>query len=145
MKPRLGFVGLGNIGEPVCRQLLAAGYGVLVHDANPEAAAKLEDTTAEPTKNLQDLASEADVVLLSLPDSGVVEEVVLGEGGLMEGFSSGKVLIDTSSSKPSSTRDIAAKLAEGGVEMLDAPVSGGVLRAREGRLSVMVGGTPIFG
>ena len=140
MKPRLGFVGLGNIGEPVCRQLLAAGYGVLVYDADPKAAAKLEDTTAEPAKNLRALASEADVVLLSLPNSGVVEEVVLGEGGLMEGLSSGKVLIDTSSSKPSSTRDIAAKLAEGGVEMLDAPVSGGVLRAREGRLSVMVGG-----
>ncbi len=86
MKPRLGFVGLGNIGEPVCRQLLAAGYEVLVHDANPEAATKLEDTTAEPAKNLRALASEADVVLLSLPNSDVVEEVVLGEGGLMEGL-----------------------------------------------------------
>jgi len=113
VKPRLGFVGPGNIGEPVCRQLLAAGYRVLVHDANPEAAAKLEDTPAEPTENLQALAFEADVVLLSLPNSGVVEEVVLGEDGLMEGQSFGKVLIDTSSSKPSSTRDIAAKLAEG--------------------------------
>ena len=140
MKPRLGFVGLGNIGEPVCRQLLAAGYEILVHDANPEAAAKLEDTAAEPAEKLQALASEADVVLLSLPNSDVVEEVVLGKGGLLEGLPSSKVLIDTSSSKPSSTRDIAAKLAEGGVEMLDAPVSGGVLRAREGRLSVMVGG-----
>jgi 3-hydroxyisobutyrate dehydrogenase len=140
VKPRLGFVGLGNIGEPVCRQLLAAGYEILVHDANPEAAAKLEDTAAEPAEKLQALASEADVVLLSLPNSDVVEEVVLGKGGLLEGLSSSKVLIDTSSSKPSSTRDIAAKLAEGGVEMLDAPVSGGVLRAREGRLSVMVGG-----
>ncbi len=86
MKPRLGFVGLGNIGEPVCRQLLAVGYEVLVYDADPEAAAKLEDTTAEPAKNLRALASEADVVLLSLPNSDVVEEVVLGEGGLMEGL-----------------------------------------------------------
>jgi len=140
VKPRLGLVGLGNIGEPVCRQLLAAGYEVRIHDADPDAASKLEDTTAEPADNLQALASAADVVLLSLPNSDVVEEVVLGEGGLLEGLSSGKVLIDTSSSKPSSTRSIAEKLAEGGVEMLDAPVSGGVLRAREGKLSVMVGG-----
>jgi 3-hydroxyisobutyrate dehydrogenase-like beta-hydroxyacid dehydrogenase len=140
VKPRLGLVGLGNIGEPVCRQLLAAGYTVLIHDADPDAAAKLEDTAAEPAKNLRALASEADVVLLSLPNSDVVEEVVLGEGGLIEGLWSSKVLIDTSSSKPSSTRGIAAKLAEVGVEMLDAPVSGGVLRAREGKLSVMVGG-----
>ena len=140
MKPRLGFVGLGNIGGPVCRQLLAVGYQVLVYDADPEAVAKLEDTAAEPAESLQALASKADVVLLSLPNSAVVEEVVLGEGELMGGLSSGKTLIDTSSSKPSSTRGIAAKLAQGGVEMLDAPVSGGVLRAREGKLSVMVGG-----
>jgi 3-hydroxyisobutyrate dehydrogenase len=140
VKPRLGMVGLGNIGEPVCRQLLGAGYEILVHDTNPEATAKLEDTAAEPAKNLQALASAADVVLLSLPNSDVVEKVVLGDGGLLEGLSPGKVLIDTSSSKPSSTRIIAEKLAERGVEMLDAPVSGGVLRAREGRLSVMVGG-----
>lgn len=140
MRPRLGLVGLGNIGEPVCRQLLGADYEVLVHDADPDAASKLGDTSAEPAENLRTLASEADVVLLSLPNSDIVEEVVLGDGGLLEGLAAGKVLIDTSSSKPSSTRSIAVKLAEGGVEMLDAPVSGGVLRAREGKLSVMVGG-----
>ena len=140
MKPRLGLVGLGNIGEPVCRQLLASGYEVLIHDADPNTIARLQDTIAEPAKNLQALASSADVVLLSLPNSDIVEEVVLGTDGLMEGLSSGNVLIDTSSSKPSSTRSIAAKLAQGGVEMLDAPVRGGVLRAREGKLSVMVGG-----
>ena len=72
MKPRLGFVGLGNMGEPMCRQLLAAGYGILVHDADPAAGAKLEGTAAEPAKDLQDLASEADVVLHSLPTSEVV-------------------------------------------------------------------------
>jgi 3-hydroxyisobutyrate dehydrogenase-like beta-hydroxyacid dehydrogenase len=139
MKPRIGFVGLGNIGFPMCRRLLESGYEVLAYDANPEAVSRLEDTPAEPADSLKALAA-ADVVLLSLPGSDVVEEVVLGEGGLAEGLSSGKVLIDTSSSRPSSTRDLAKKLAESGVEMLDAPVSGGVLRAEEGMLAVMVGG-----
>ena len=139
MKPRIGFVGLGNIGFPMCRRLLESGYEVLAYDANPEAVSRLEDTPAEPADSLKTLAA-ADVVLLSLPGSDVVEEVVLGEGGLAEGLSPGKVLIDTSSSRPSSTRDLAKKLAESGVEMLDAPVSGGVLRAEEGKLAVMVGG-----
>ena len=139
MKPRIGFVGLGNIGFPMCRRLLESGYEVIAYDANPEAVSRLGDTPAEPADSLKALAA-ADVVLLSLPGSDVVEEVVLGEGGLAEGLSSGKVLIDTSSSRPSSTRDLAKKLAESGVEMLDAPVSGGVLRAEEGKLAVMVGG-----
>jgi 3-hydroxyisobutyrate dehydrogenase-like beta-hydroxyacid dehydrogenase len=79
-------------------------------------------------------------VLLSLPNSAVVEEVVLGEDGLIGSLSPGKVVIDTSSSKPSSTRMISARLAQAGIDMLDAPVSGGVMKAREGTLSVMVGG-----
>ncbi len=140
MKPKVGFVGLGNIGEPMCRRLLENGYGVAIYDVNPEAVSKLGDTAAEPAENLKVLASSAEVVLLSLPGSDVVEEAVLGERGLVEGLSSGKVLIDTSSSRPSSTRVLAEKLAESGVEMLDAPVSGGVLRAEEGKLAVMVGG-----
>ena len=140
MKPKVGFVGLGNIGEPMCRRLLENGYEVSIYDANPEAVSKLGDTAAEPAESLKVVASSAEVVLLSLPGSDVVEEAVLGERGLVEGLSSGKVLIDTSSSRPSSTRDLAEKLAESGVEMLDAPVSGGVLRAEEGKLAVMVGG-----
>ena len=140
MKPKVGFVGLGNIGEPMCRRLLENGYEVSIYDANPEAVSKLGDTAVEPAENLKAVASSAEVVLLSLPGSDVVEEAVLGERGLVEGLSSGKVLIDTSSSRPSSTRDLAEKLAESGVEMLDAPVSGGVLRAEEAKLAVMVGG-----
>lgn len=140
MKPKLGFVGLGNIGEPMCRRLLEDGYEVSIYDADPEAVSKLGDTPAEPARDLEALAASTDVVLISLPGSDVVEEVVLGEGGLAEGLSSGKVLIDTSSSKPSSTRELAEKLAEFGVEMLDAPISGGVLRAKERKLAVMVGG-----
>ena len=140
MKPRVGFVGIGNIGEPVCRHLLEGGYELLIYDADPEALAKLEDAPAESVASPEALASESDVVLLSLPNSDVVEEVVFGEGGLKEGLSSGKALIDTSSSRPSSTRGISKRLAAKGIDTLDAPVSGGVLRAREGTLSIMVGG-----
>jgi 3-hydroxyisobutyrate dehydrogenase-like beta-hydroxyacid dehydrogenase len=140
MKPKLGFVGLGNIGEPMCRHLIRNGYEVSVHDADPEAVSRLDDTRAEPAKSFEALGSDADVVLLSLPGSDVVEEVVMGEGGLADRLSSGKILIDTSSSRPSSTREISERLARSGVEMLDAPVTGGVLRAEEGKLAVMVGG-----
>jgi 3-hydroxyisobutyrate dehydrogenase len=140
MKPRLGFVGIGNIGEPVCRHLLDEGYGLSIYDADPGALARLGDTTAEPAVSPEALAAGSDVVLLSLPNSGAVEEVVFEKSGLKEGLSSGKALIDTSSSRPSSTRTISKKLAAEGIDMLDAPVSGGVLRAREGTLSVMVGG-----
>jgi len=138
MKPRVGFVGIGNMGEPVCRNLLDKGYELLIYDVDPKALARLEGTP--PATSPQALATEADVVLLSLPNSDVVEELVFGESGLEEGLSSGKALIDTSSSRPSSTRSISKRLAAKGIDMLDAPVSGGVLRAREGTLSIMVGG-----
>ncbi len=140
MRSGLGVIGLGNIGEPVCRQLIKEGYELHVYDVNPEAMARLEDTSARPAESPEALARAADVVLLSLPNSAVVEKIVFGERGLLESMAPGKVLIDTSSSRPSSTRKIARRLAEAGVDMLDAPVSGGVLRAREGTLSVMVGG-----
>jgi 3-hydroxyisobutyrate dehydrogenase len=140
VKPKLGFVGLGNIGEPICRNLLKEGYEVAVHDTSPQAVARLSDTGATPVGSPGELGAVADVVLLSLPNSAVVEKVVLGDNGLAEELSEGQVLIDTSSSKPHSTRTIAQKLAASGVGMLDAPVSGGVLRAREGKLAVMVGG-----
>ena len=140
MRPKLGLIGLGNIGEPICRHLIEEGYAVFVYDVGREAMARLEDTAAEPAKSPKALASAADVVLLSLPDSTVVEEIVLGKDGLLESLSPGKILIDTSSSKPSSTRMISGRLAEVGIDMLDAPVSGGLMKAREGTLAVMVGG-----
>lgn len=139
-KPTLGFVSLGNVGAPMCRHLLSRGYGVFVYDVNPEALEKFRGTPAEPSPSLFNLARTVDAVLLSLPNSAAVEQVVFGEDGLREGLSEGKVLIDMSSSQPSSTRRIAKYLAEKGVHMLDAPVSGGVLRAGEGTLAIMVGG-----
>ncbi len=122
------------------RRLLDRGYKVLVYDVNQRALERLRETPAQRASSLTELASTVDVVILSLPNSAIVEQVVFGEGGLQEGLSSGKVLIDTSTSRPSSTRRIAEYLARKGVDMLDAPVSGGVLRAEEGALAIMVGG-----
>ena len=140
MRQVLGLIGLGNIGTPVCGHLLDWGYDVFVYDADPQAVERFRGTSAKVASSVSELARSADVVILSLPDSTVVEEVVFGEEGLGEELSEGKVLIDTSSSRPSSTRRIAGYLAERGVHMLDAPVSGGTLRAKEGTLAIMVGG-----
>lgn len=140
MRPSVGFVGVGNIGAPMCRHLMDGGYQVTVFDASTRALEEFRGTVATIASSLTDLARQSEVVVLSLPDSDVVERVVLGEEGLAEVLSAGRALIDTSSSRPSSTRRIAAHLAEKGIDMLDAPVSGGVLRAREGSLAVMVGG-----
>ncbi len=140
MKPRLGFVGLGNMGSPMCGHLLDRGYEVSVNDADAGAMERFRGASARVEPSLFGLARSSDVVLLSLPNSDVVEEVVFGEGGLAEGLASGSIVIDTSSSRPSSTRRVARRLARRYVHMLDAPVSGGVLRAKEGRLAVMAGG-----
>ncbi|HZY65402.1 MAG TPA: NAD(P)-binding domain-containing protein [Rubrobacteraceae bacterium] len=136
----IGFVGLRNMGEPMCRQLLSSGYTVWVYDTNPEAVRRFKETAARTASSLKELAAETEVIFLSLPNSEVVEEVVLGEEGLIGGLSSGQTIIDLSSSKPLRTRALAEKLSGRGVRMLDAPVSGGVPRAREGTLAVMVGG-----
>ena len=101
---------------------------------------RFRGTSARLASSLAELAGSVDVVLLSLPNSSVVEQVVFGQKGLAEGFSAGKSLIDLTSAQPSSTRYIAKRLGEMGVDMLDAPVSGGVLRAKEGTLAIMVGG-----
>jgi 3-hydroxyisobutyrate dehydrogenase-like beta-hydroxyacid dehydrogenase len=104
VKPTLGFVGIGNIGEPVCRHLLDKGYELLIYDVNPEALVRLKDTSAEPAASLETLASKSDVVLLSLPNSDIVEEVVFGEGGLEDGLSAGKTRSAVESCAPEKGR-----------------------------------------
>lgn len=136
----VGFVGLGNMGEPMCWQLLGGGYAVWVYDTDPEAVGRFGETSARSASSLQELATETGVIFLSLPGSEVVDEVVLGEEGLIRSLSSGQTVIDLSSSKPIRTQALAEKLGARGVRMLDAPVSGGVLRAKEGTLAIMVGG-----
>src|SRR5215204_5929605 len=138
--PTVGFVGVGSIGRPMCLNVAKGGFSVVAYDASPEAREGLAGTGVGVAGSLAEVARRAEVCVLSLPNSDVVEEVVLGEGGLLGGLSEGDVVIDTSSSRPSSTREVARRLARKGVGMLDAPVSGGVPRAEEGNLAVMVGG-----
>lgn len=140
MGPVLGFVGLGSIGTPMCRQLLQRGYEVLAYDADARAIEGLRGTDVQEASSLAELGRSVEAVLLSLPNSDIVEEVVIGDGGVAEGLPPGGVVIDTSSSKPASTRHIAQALSEMNISFLDAPVSGGVIRARDGKLAVMVGG-----
>ncbi|GAB3675631.1 NAD(P)-dependent oxidoreductase [Salinisphaera aquimarina] len=133
-------IGLGNIGASLCRHLIASEHDVTIFDVNADAMAAFSDSSARVATSTQGLAQAVDVVLLSLPNSDIVEKVVLGKDGLASGLAVGKVVIDMSSSRPASTRDIAQRLATDGIHMLDAPVSGGTMRAAEGTLTMIVGG-----
>lgn len=136
---RAGFVGLGNMGGRMTRRLVAAGVRVIGHDTRAgQAAAVGAVPAADPRQTLDG----TEVVLLSLPDSRAVESVVLGERhGLLRSARPGQVIIDLSTSAPSSTRRIHAALAERGVEYLDAGISGGAAAAERGTLTIMAGGS----
>jgi len=133
----VGLVGLGNMGRPIAARLAAAGP-LRVFDRRPEAMRAVE-RSAEPVDGFGDLARGSDVVITLLPDDAAVREAV---DGMRDGLRPGSVLIDMGSSSPLATRALGRELAERGVAMLDAPVSGGVARAETGRLAVMVGGPP---
>jgi 3-hydroxyisobutyrate dehydrogenase len=136
----VGFVGLGNMGMPMARRLAAAGYHVRGYDVSAEIMREIAGADGfTPAPGLSGLGT--DVVLLSLPDSDVVEGVLLA-GGLLDSVPEGGMVIDMSSSDPARTRDLAARAAESRVALIDAPVSGGVAGARAGSLTIMVGGSP---
>jgi 2-hydroxy-3-oxopropionate reductase len=137
---KIGFIGLGIMGKPMAKNLVKAGYQLVVNDYNKEATEELSALGAEVCGSNKEIAEKADVVITMLPNSPHVKEVALGEGGLVEGAHAGLTLIDMSSIAPLASREIAEKLAEKGVEMLDAPVSGGEPKAIDGTISVMVGG-----
>lgn len=139
-KRRIGFVGLGIMGSPMCRNLLKAGYAVTVYNRSAGAIAKLADSGAVAGKSLQDIAAHSDIVITMLPDGPEVEEVVLGPGGLLERMRPGSTVIDMSSVSPIVAQKIGAACAVKGVRFLDAPVSGGEPKAIEGTLAVMAGG-----
>ncbi len=137
---RVGFVGLGNMGMPMARHLAAAGYHVQGFDASAEvmhAIAGLDGFTAAPA--LTAVGDGAGAVILMLPDSDVVEHVLL-PGGLLASRPPGSMVIDMSSSDPARTRDLAERALAAGVTLIDAPVSGGVAGARARSLTIMVGG-----
>ena len=139
---KIGFIGLGTMGAPMAKNLLAAGFDVTVHNRTREKEEALAAAGATRAASPREAAAGADVVVTNVSDTPDVEAVVLGEDGAVHGLKKGSVLIDVSTISPSVTRAIAAKLAERGVAMLDAPVSGGSEGAEKGTLSIMVGGEP---
>ena len=137
---KIGFIGLGIMGKPMSKNLIKAGYKLVVHDLNESAVEELVSLGAEIASSPAAVAGQCETVITMLPDSPQVKEVVTGKDGLIFGFKPGSVLIDMSSISPIVSRELAALLEEKGVEMLDAPVSGGEPKAIEGTLAIMVGG-----
>lgn len=137
---KTGFIGLGIMGKPMAKNLLKAGYRLVVFDTNAAPMKELEAAGAETAAAPKEVAEKCDVVVTMLPNSPHVRAVVSGPRGVIEGAGPGKTVIDMSSIAPLASREIASLLAEKGVEMLDAPVSGGEPKAIDGTLSVMVGG-----
>jgi 2-hydroxy-3-oxopropionate reductase len=136
----IGFIGLGIMGKPMAKNLLKAGYSLVVYDVVAAAVAELVQAGATAGASPKDVASRSELVITMLPNSPHVKEAVLGKNGVIEGAKPGSVLVDMSSIAPLASREVAAELARKGIEMLDAPVSGGEPKAVDGTLSVMVGG-----
>jgi 2-hydroxy-3-oxopropionate reductase len=138
---KIGFIGLGIMGKPMSRNLLKKGYSLIVYDINSEAVKEVAASGADVGKNPRDVAEKSEIIITMLPNSPHVKEVVLGENGVLEGAKPGTILIDMSSIDPMVSKEISEKVAEKGVIMLDAPVSGGEPKAIDGTLSIMVGGS----
>ena len=136
----IGLIGLGIMGLPMAKNILKAGYELMVYDINTESMDEVAAAGATKASNCAQIGSSCDVILTMLPNSPHVEQAVLGEGGVIETAKEGTVLIDMSSINPIASQEIAKKLAAKGVKMLDAPVSGGEPKAIDGTLSFMVGG-----
>jgi len=140
MSRAVGFIGLGIMGKPMARNLLKAGYQLTVFDIVPAPVEELVAAGATAASSSRQVAEKSDVIITMLPNTPEVTEAVLGKDGVLDGARRGSLLIDMSSIAPLATRQIAAKAAERGVRMLDAPVSGGEPKAIEGTLAIMVGG-----
>jgi 3-hydroxyisobutyrate dehydrogenase len=137
---RIGFIGLGLMGTGMSKNLLKAGYPVTVWNRTASKMEPLVRAGAEAAGSPKEVAQKSDVIIDIVTDSPDVVEVLLSPNGVIHGAEPGTVCIDMSTISPITTREIAAKLIEKGVRMMDAPVSGGVIGARDGTLSIMVGG-----
>ncbi|UCH36116.1 MAG: NAD(P)-dependent oxidoreductase [Armatimonadota bacterium] len=136
----VGFIGLGHMGKPMARNLLQAGFPVVAHNRSRAPVEEVAKDGAQPAFSPREVAERSDIVITMLPDSPDVELVVLGADGVIEGAKADQVVVDMSTILPRSSRDIAARLADKGAAMLDAPVSGGPQGAEAATLSIMVGG-----
>jgi 3-hydroxyisobutyrate dehydrogenase len=138
---QVGFVGLGIMGQGMARNLIKAGYTVHVWNRTASKMATLVAEGAKASSSPADVAAQCDTIVICVSDTPDVEAVVLGENGIIHGAKSGALVIDCSTISPQATRDIAAKLNEKGIHLVDAPVSGGSEGAARGTLTIMVGGT----
>ena len=136
----VGFIGLGNMGSRMAANLQRAGYPMVVYDVRPEAATDLAEAGASLAATPQDVAARADVILTSLPGPAEVELVATGPDGLEGALRPGQVYVDLSTNRPTLMRELEARFRPLGVDVLDAPVSGGVIGAADRNLAVMVGG-----
>lgn len=137
---KVGFIGLGIMGKPMCLNLMKAGHDAVVLTLDEKVLADMAAKGATVANTPKAVAEQADVIITMLPNSPEVKKVVLGEDGIIEGARAGSTVIDMSSIAPLVSQEIAAELAKKGIDMLDAPVSGGEPKAIDGTLSVMVGG-----
>lgn len=137
----VGYIGLGIMGKAMARNILKAGYPLVVHNRSRAPVDELVSEGAEEAFSPREVASRVDVVFTNLPDSPDVELVALGKDGLIEGAAEGLIHVDNSTIKPATARHIAERLGKAGVECLDAPVSGGDIGAQKGTLAIMVGGS----
>jgi len=140
MTEKIGLIGPGIMGGPMGMNLINAGYPLCVYARTPARAEPLVDAGATLCDTPAVVAGQADIIISIVSDTPDVKEVVLGDNGVLEGAADGKVLVDMSTISPIATREMSAALADKGMEMLDAPVSGGDVGARNGTLSIMVGG-----
>jgi len=139
---KIGFIGVGNMGNPMAANLLKGGFEVAVFDARPEtAAAFVKQHGGRATASLAEVACDADAVITMLPDDKIVRKVMLGEGGAATAMKRGAVLIDMGTCDPTGTRATAEALEKAGIAMLDAPVMGGVVFAKDCTLDIMAGGS----
>jgi 2-hydroxy-3-oxopropionate reductase len=138
--PTVGYIGLGIMGKAMAANLLAAGFPLVVHNRSQGAVDELVDRGARSAGSPAEVAAQVDVVITNLPDSPDVELVALGPQGIIEAGRPGLIFMDNSTIKPATARQIARRLGEKGVACLDAPVSGGDVGARQGTLTIMVGG-----
>ena len=140
MNMKLGFIGLGIMGKPISKNLLKAGYSLVVYDVVPAALEELKAAGAEVAASSKEVAEKTSLIVTMLPNSSHVREVALGETGIAAGAKPGTLVIDMSSIAPLASQEIGRELAKKGIRLVDAPVSGGEPKAIDGTLSIMVGG-----
>lgn len=137
---KVGYIGLGLMGKSIARNILKAGFPLVVHNRSRAAVDELVAEGAQTANSPSETAAQVDIVFTNLPDTPDVEKVALGEKGIFEGAHEGLIFVDNSTIKPAAARRIAAELKQKGALALDAPVSGGDIGARNAALTVMVGG-----